>query len=89
MLRVTLPAAKDILTRGDVEVYRLMPKGAEQLSALDALPTRGGLWYSHYREFAVKDIAALDKWAERTARELTAPPNRDEREKPRSRGPEL
>jgi len=87
MLRATLPAAKDILTRGEAIVYRLMPEGPKELSKLDALSTRGDLWYSNYREFAVKEVSGLDKWAERTAKSLTAPP--PEREKPRSREPEI
>ena len=67
MIRISREVAKDILTHGDAAVFRLLPKGAEQLSPLDAMASRGGLWYESYREFAVKkeDIGKLDKFADR------------------------
>jgi hypothetical protein len=93
MLRVTLPVAKDMLTRGDAQVYRLMNDGPKELSPLDAMQSRGGLQYQHYREFAIlrEDAGALDKWAGREAKALTAERQKDHGapEKPKSRGPEL
>ena len=94
MLRITLPAAKDILINGDAEVYRLLPEGAEKLTPLHLLPSRGELLYIQYREFAIKkdDVAGLDKWADREIARHTARPERDDHEKTRNRtqgGPEL
>jgi hypothetical protein len=69
-LRVSQDAAKEILARGDAEVFRLMPGGAERLEQIDVV--KSGLWFSEYREFAVRrdDLPKLDKWAERAAGEL-------------------
>ncbi|MDL2237848.1 antirestriction protein ArdA [Christensenellaceae bacterium OttesenSCG-928-K19] len=67
MLRVSQTAAKEMLARGDCEVYRLLPEGAEKLSPTDAV--KSGLWFSEHREFAIRreDSAGLQKWAERSA----------------------
>lgn len=93
MLRVTLPAAKDMLAHGDASVYRLFPDGPKELSPLDAMPSRGGLWYSSYREFAVKkdDLAGIGKWADREADTMVVrrQPERDAPDKANPRGPEL
>jgi hypothetical protein len=93
MLRVTLPAAKEMLTHGDAQVYRLLPEGPKELSPLDAMQSRGGLWYQQHREFAIKrgDIGSLDKWAGREAKAIAVQrqPERETPEKPKSRGPEL
>ena len=66
-LRVPRETAKEMLARGDADVFRLLPAGAEKLSPIDAV--KSGLWFSEYREFAIKreDLPGLDKWAERTA----------------------
>jgi len=68
MLRVTQEAAKEMLARGDAEVFRLVPGGPERLSPLDAIRSNG-LWYTDHREFAIRreDIAGMDKWAGRGA----------------------
>lgn len=93
MLRVTLPAAKDMLAHSDAPVYRLMPEGPKELAPLDAMPSRNGLWYQHYREFAVKkdDLAGIGKWADRTADAMVVKrqPERDAPDKTKPRGPEL
>lgn len=93
MLRVTLPAAKDMLAHGDAAVHRLFPDGPKALSPLDAMPSRGGLWYQEHREFAVKKdaFAGIGKWADRTADAMIArrQPDRDAPDKPKPRGPEL
>ena len=67
MLRVSQTAAKEMLARGDCEVYRLLPGRVEKLSQMDAV--KSGLWYSEYREFAIRreDMEGLQKWADRSA----------------------
>ena len=67
MLRVSQTAAKEMLARGDGDVYRLLPEGPEKLSPTDAI--KSGLWFSEHREFAIRreDMAGLQKWAERSA----------------------
>jgi hypothetical protein len=89
MLRVNLQTAKDILLHGDIEVFRLMPYGPEELSNLDAMPTRGGLWYKEYREFAIDkdDLPGLEKWAQREAAKVMHP-RQDRGEANKSRRPE-
>jgi len=93
MLRVNLDVAKDMLARGGAPVYRLLPNGPELLSALDVMPSRGGLWYQNCREFAVRkdEIDGLDRWADRTTDAMIVrwQPERGKPEKPKSRGPEL
>jgi len=93
MLRVNLYIAKDMLTRSDADVYRLMPGGPEKLSQMEALPSRGGLWHHQYCDFAIKreDMDGLDKWAKREANAniVKRQPEREAPEKPKSRGPEL
>jgi hypothetical protein len=88
MLRITQDAAKEMLARGDAEVYRLLPSGAEKLSPMDAVKS-GGLWYMNNREFAIKrgDIGGLDRWAERTAGNILRQAERGEHTK--SREPEV
>jgi len=93
MLRINLDVAKDMLARGGAPVYRLLPNGPELLSALDVMPSRGGLWYQSCCEFAVRkdEIDGLDRWADRTADAMIVrwQPERGKPEKPKSRGPEL
>ena len=93
MLRVTLPVAKEMLTHGDAEVYRLMNDGPKELSPLDAMKSRGALQYQLYREFAVyrNGLDGLDKWAAREAKALAAERVREPEapEKPKLREPEL
>ena len=71
MLRVALPAAKEMHTHGDADVYRLLPEGAKALSPLDVLPGRSGLLQG---EFAIKklDAEGLNSWADRKISEVTA-----------------
>ena len=92
MIRVTLPAAKEMLLHEDAEVYRLFPQGSERLDKLDALPARGGLWYLENREFAIRprDLGNLDHWASREMTNICrAAPERGEKDKQKSHGPEL
>jgi hypothetical protein len=81
LLRVTLEAAKEILAQNNTDVFRLMEKGAEKLSPVDAAKT--GLWFSVNREFAVKpkDLTAVEKWAKRTVKNILQQTERGERSK--------
>ena len=60
MYRIPLGTAKQLLLDG-ASVYRLLPGGAEKIAPIAAV--RAGLWYKHYREFAVtpEDLGALDR----------------------------
>jgi hypothetical protein len=84
MLRITRDAARDILARGDAEVYRLLPSGAEKLTPVDAVKS-GGLWYMNNRGFAIRreDLPGFDKWAERAAGNIPRQPERGEHKKSR------
>jgi hypothetical protein len=84
MIRISLPAAKGMLLNGDAFVIRLLPEGPVLLSSLDAMPSRGGLWYQSYREFAINktDLLGLAKWAKREADMLVTPqPERGDKTK--------
>ena len=86
MLRIPLVTAREMLAHGDAEVFRLLPEGAKQLTALDAMQSRGGLWYQQHREFAVKkeDISGMNKWASRTIEAAVKPAPERNAEKSRS-----
>lgn len=80
MLRIPLVTARDMLANSDAAVFRLLPEGAKQLSPLDAMQSRGGLWYQQYREFAIRkeDLPSLDRWANRVIEAAVKPtPERD------------
>jgi hypothetical protein len=80
MLRIPQQTAKEMLARGDAEVYRLLPSGPEKLSPMDAV--KSGLWFSESREYAIKreDMPGLSNWAERKTVEIINHPN--QRDKP-------
>jgi hypothetical protein len=80
MLRIPLVTARDMLANSDAAVFRLLPEGAKQLSPLDAMQSRGGLWYQQHREFAIRkeDLSGLDRWANRVIEAAVKPaPERD------------
>ena len=81
MLRVLHPAAREMLARGDAEVFRLTPDDPEALVQMDAV--RSGLWYSFNREFAIRraDMDGLDKWAGRVAGDIQRKNERGEHKK--------
>ena len=88
MLRVTREAATELLARGDADVYRLSYGGAQRLSPMDAIKTKG-LWFPSNREFAIgrEDAAGLDKWAERKTGDIMRQAERGEQK--RSKATEL
>lgn len=59
--RIPLGTARQMLLYDEAPVYRLLPSGAEKIPPIAAVTT--GLWYEHYREFAVapEDLGALDR----------------------------
>ncbi|MCL2853894.1 MAG: hypothetical protein FWE20_12885, partial [Defluviitaleaceae bacterium] len=88
MLRVTREAATELLARGDADVYRLSHGGAQRLSPMDAVKTKG-LWFPSNREFAIRreDATGLDKWAERKTGDIMRQAERGEQK--RSKATEL
>ena len=80
MLRIPREVAAEVLPRGDADVYRLFPDGAQQMSPIDAVKSKG-LWFSDYREFAIKrvDIEKLDKWVERKTSDIVRQAERGQR----------
>ena len=88
MIRVENEAAKEILARGDADVYRLTPGGAEKLSPIDAAKP---LCFKENRDLAIRreDISGLDKWADRAAAKLIRQNERGEREKPKHKEEQL
>jgi len=88
MIRITNEAAKEVLARGDADVYRLTPSGAEKLAPIDAARS---LCFAEHRDLAIKreDVAGLDKWAKRTADKMLRQNERSERDKSKNRTEEL
>ena len=64
MYRIPLGTAKQLFLDG-ASVYRILPGGSEKVAPIAAV--RAGLWYEHYREFAVtpEDLGALDRLVRR------------------------
>lgn len=64
MYRIPLGTAKQMLLDGG-PVYRLLPGGPQKVAPVSAVST--GLWYEHYREFAVtpEDLGVLDRLVRR------------------------
>ena len=83
MIRVTNEAAKEILARGDASVYNLTATGPEELAPIDAARI------TNFRDLAIRcdDIAGLDKWAERTVKNMARQNERGER--PKNKAEEL
>lgn len=89
MLRISQTAAKEMLARGDGEVFRLLPNGPEQLSPTDAV--KSGLWFSEHREFAIRreDGNGLQRWSERSAQDIMSRAAKGRDEQSKTHGPEL
>jgi hypothetical protein len=77
MLRVAPAAAREMLGRGDSQVYRLGMDGPTPLISVNVL--KADLWRSRFGAFAIwrHDAAALEKWAEHTAKEILRQLERD------------
>jgi len=84
MLRITNEAAKEILARGDADVYRLTPSGTEKLAPIEAARS---MCFAEHRDLAIKreDVAGLDKWAKRAANKIIQQNERGERDKGKNR----
>jgi len=61
MYRIPMGTAKQMLLYDEAPVYRLLPQGPEKLPPIAVVTS--GLWYEHYREFAVRpeDLGAVDR----------------------------
>lgn len=72
--RIPMGTAKQLLLYDEAPVYRLLPNGSEKLTPIAAVKT--GLWYEHYREFAVtpEDLGALDKLIRRETDRIIGKP---------------
>jgi hypothetical protein len=88
MLRVTNEAAREILARGDMDVYKLTAEGPDKMAAFEALRP---LCFREHRETAIKceDAARLDIWANRTVKDIMRRNERDERNTNKTKGEEL
>ena len=88
LIRIASDAAKEILARGDADVYKITGNGAVKLSFIEAArPMR----FAEYRDVAIKrsDAAGLDKWAERKVDSIMRQVERDERNKSKHKGEDL
>jgi len=68
MLRISNVVAKEMLARGDADIYKLTPQGAEKLSSIEALRH---MCFTNIKETAImaKDIESLDRWAQYTVKD--------------------
>jgi hypothetical protein len=78
MIRIANEAAREILARGDADVYRLTDKGVIKLDTFEALRP---MCFAEYTDLAIKqkDAAGLDKWAERKVDGIIRQAEREER----------
>jgi hypothetical protein len=67
LLRICESAAREMLARGDADIYRLLPQGQHKLTPTDAIKNEN--WLSAYKGFGIRyeDMPGLDKWARRGA----------------------
>jgi DNA-binding PadR family transcriptional regulator len=80
LLRISNDAARELLARGDADVYALTNNGEKRLEAFEALRP---LCFAEYKETAIKKEAlpGLDKWAERKVKDINREAEREERSK--------
>jgi hypothetical protein len=80
MIRISKEVAVEMLARGEADIYRLNPVGAEKLATIEATRLARNTGNC---EVAIKreDIAVLDKWAERAAQNIMRQSERSERDK--------
>lgn len=74
MYCIPLGTAKQMLIYDEAPVYRLLPGRSEKIPPIAAVTT--GLWYEHYREFAVRpeDLGALDRLIQRETDRIIGKP---------------
>ena len=84
MIPIANDAAREILARGDADVYRLTENGVVKLDAFEALRP---MCFAEYKDLAIKreDAAGLGKWAERKAGEIVRKVEREERNKAKNK----
>ena len=88
MLRIANEAAKEILARGDADIFKLTADGTEKLEVIESMRP---LCFAEHRDLAIKreDIAGLDKWSERHANKLMRQNERGDRSALKNKGEEL
>jgi len=76
MLRIPNEVAKELLARGDADVYALMENSEKRLEPFEALRP---LCFAEHKELAIKSEAlpGLDKWAERKVNDLNRKAEKD------------
>ena len=88
MILIANEAAREILARGDADVYQLTDGGAIKLDTIEALRP---MCFAELRDLAIKqkDAAGLGKWAERKVGEIFRQEERAERKQMKNKGEEL
>jgi hypothetical protein len=76
LLRISNDAARELLARGDADVYALIENGEKKLEAFEALRP---LCFADYKETAIKKEAlpGFDKWAERKVGDINRKAEKD------------
>ncbi|GHV39872.1 hypothetical protein FACS189490_04160 [Clostridia bacterium] len=87
MLRIANEPARDILARGDADIYALTESGALKLPPIEAAKTGR---FAEREDLAIKreDGLGLDKYAHRTATKLLREVERGDRAKSKDKGDE-
>jgi len=88
MISIANEAAREILARGDADVYRLTGSDTVKLNTIEALRP---MCFAEYRNLAIKqkDAAGLDKWAEHKVGDIVRQTERAERSKAKNKGEEI
>ena len=88
MIHIANEAAREILARGDADIYRLTDNGVVKLDTFEAL--RPAL-FSEYRPLAVtqEGLAGLDKWAAHKVKDIVRQIERAEHSTSKNKAEEL
>jgi hypothetical protein len=87
MIRIANEVAREILARGDADVYRLTENGVVKLDTFEALRP---MCFAEYSDLAIKhkDSAGLDKWAAYKVKDAVKQAERAERKQLKNKGEE-
>ena len=87
MIRIANEAAREILARGDADVYRLTVDGVVKLNAIEAARP---MCFAEHRDLAIKqkDAAGLEKWAAHKVKDIVRQAERAERIQSKNKGEE-
>jgi len=89
MIRIANDPAREILARGDADVYRLAEDGsATKLNTIEALRP---MCFADLRDLAIKQkgAAGLEKWAAHKVKTIVRQAERAERSKSKNKAEEL